>query len=283
MCECLTVFRTTYNTYVCDFCGVEKRTPLEIYERIAPRNMAPFPVGYSRCKRFTKILDGVLYPTPSPADKHMLAFLYEQTKAERFDSIADLLNTIKKSTCRDKRYISLHCFAKIFVKDYKAPVSINYMRKRKCILNEFEHILFGHLRYCVHEQFFNYSWLLCVLLRKYGLENLVVYVKNLRCSRRKDFYRDLLKHIRHSYKLPTVQVDALNSRIQPSELSGGRRLPRVPIPLQSTIGETLLRQYILDHTDNKQSGREESCQSHHEGKSLAEEDPTDTQRHEVSV
>ena len=82
MCECLNVFRTTYNTYVCDECGVEKSTPLEIYQKIAPRNMAPFPVGYSRCKRFTKILDSVLYPTPSSADEKMLAFL----GGRRFDS-----------------------------------------------------------------------------------------------------------------------------------------------------------------------------------------------------
>ena len=277
MCECLNIFRTTYNTYVCELCGVEKSTPLEIYERIPPRNMSPFPVGYSRCKRFTKILDGVLYPTPSPADKHMIAFL-SQTSNERFDSVADLRNAMKKSTCRDKRYISLHCFARLFVNDYKAPVSFNYMGKRKCILSEFEDILFGHLRYCPHEQFFNYSWLLCVLLKQFGLENLVVFVKNLRCGHRKDFYRDLLKHIRHSYSLPEAQVDASKTRTQPSEQSDGRRSPPVLIPLQSVSGEALLRQYIQDHTGGNQSGSAGSCQSRREGTSLDAGDPTDTPR-----
>ena len=202
MCECLNVFRTTYNTYVCELCGVETSTPLEIYQRVAPRNMAPFPVGYSRCKRFTKILDGLLYPTPSSADQKMLAFL----ENHRIDSIEHLLKTMKKSPTRDKRYVSLHCFAKLFVKNYKAPPRLNYFDKRKCILNEFEHILFGHQRYCAHEQFFNYNWLLCVLLEKFGLKNLVVYVKNLRCCHRKDFYKNLLQHIRRSYSLQEAPV-----------------------------------------------------------------------------
>ena len=279
MCECLNVFRTTYNTYVCDECGVEKSTPLEIYQKIAPRNMAPFPVGYSRCKRFTKILDSVLYPTPSSADQKLLAFF----DGRRFDSIQDLLDTMKKSPTRDKRYVSLHCFAKLFVKNYETPFRLNYMDKRKCILNEFEHILFGHLRYCANEQFFNYNWLLCVLLKKFGLENLVVYVKNLRCCHRKDFYRDLLEQIRHSYRLQEAQVGVSTTRILLSEPSGGRHLLPAPKPPRATSGEALLRKYIRDHTDDNQSGCEGSCQSRREGKSSVAGDQTDTPRPAESV
>jgi hypothetical protein len=274
MCECLNVFRTTYNTYVCELCGVETSTPLEIYQRVAPRNMAPFPVGYSRSKRFTKILDGVLYPTPSSADQKMLAFL----ENHRIDSIEHLLKTMKKSPTRDKRYVSLHCFAKLFVKNYKAPPRLNYFDKRKCILNEFEHILFGHQRYCAHEQFFNYNWLICVLLEKFGMKNLVVYVKNLRCCHRKDFYRDLLQHIRRSYRLQEARVGASKTRTQPSEQSGGRRLLPDPIPRQPTTGEALLRRYIRDHTDGNRSGSAGSCQLRREDKSSAAGDQTDTPR-----
>jgi hypothetical protein len=283
MCECTSVFRTTYNTNVCDLCGIERPIPLDIFERIAPRHMSPFPVGYSRCKRFTKILDSVLYPSPSPADKHMLEFLWGQTIKTKFDSIAELLNTMKKANTRDKRYISLHCFARLFVNGYKKPTNDNYVGKRKCILNEFEHILFGHLRYCANEQFFNYSWLLCVLLQKYELGNLVVFVKNLRCSHRKDFYRGLLKQIRHSYTLPEVQVCASKTRKPPSEQSDGRRLLRVPILHQSTTCEALLHRYIRDRTGENRSGCGGSCLLHREGKSSGEGGQTHTPRPGESV
>ena len=248
MCNCLRVFNTDYNTQVCLDCGLEKNTAFSILQNTSPRDMSPFPTGYSKRKRFAKILDGLLYPTPSPADAKMIEFLTSRV----FDTLPEMLTAMKSGTFRDKRYISIHLFAKLFLRGYKPP-KLQGQAVRKRILMEFEHIQFGHMRYTAEAQFFNYSWLLAVLLSEFGLGDYVQFIKNLRCNHRKTFYRDLLASIRHAYNEIGPPEGASGIRIQPAVQLDGPPKPRPPSQSLSKNCEILLRQYRLGHTGGARS------------------------------
>jgi len=252
-CDCLQVFNTDYCTEVCFECGLEKPISFSLMQSTCPRDKAPFPTGYSKIKRFTKILDCVLRPTPSPADAQMLQLL---SGKPRFDSIPDMMAAMKLGTFRDKRYISLHLFARLFLRDYTTPVTTD-RSVRKRILMQFERIQFGHLRYTPSQQFFNYSWLLSVLLVECGLSEHVKYIKNLRCKHRKQFYTDLLEQIRNAYNEIGDQVCALATRKPRVALSGDPPRHRFPTHSLPANCETLLRQYRLAQLGGGQSSCEE--------------------------
>ena len=90
MCNCLNIRHTDYDTDVCIDCGRENQAPLSIVRKYPPTDMSPFPAGYSRSKRFRKILDCVLDPTPSAADNLML----EQLLGKSFDDIGALMGAM---------------------------------------------------------------------------------------------------------------------------------------------------------------------------------------------
>ena len=257
MCTHPDTFRTTHNTVVCTCCGLERVVPLTITQTQPVRDMCPFPTGYSKLKRFSKILDGVLYPTPAKADSNMLEYLYSR----KFDSIPDLLAAMKQGKMRDKRYTSIHLFAKLFVTNYEAPPARNYSLVRTAILRAFEDIEFSHWRVCPCDQFFNYNYLLCVLLDEYGLGDLVKYIKNLRCKRRRLFYKNQLCRLYVDIASPITSArserpspaNASETRKPPSELWDGPPKRHARKRSLSEIGETLLRQYILARTGENRS------------------------------
>ena len=239
MCECVKIFRSDYNTLVCMECGQETPTSLSIYQKVSPPDMTPFPLGYSRAKRFQKILDSVLTPAPVSADNNMLSYLY----GKKFETTGDLIKGMKLSSFRDKRYMSLHLFSRLFVESYEKPDYNVYFQRRQ-ILKEFENIQFAHWRLYPGGQFFNYAWLLCVLLNEFDLDQYIPFIKQLCCKKRKTFYADILKNIRNSYKSGPSQVYPLNSQTPPSELLGGPPKHRDQKPNSSTKYETLLRRCV---------------------------------------
>ena len=193
MCTHTRKYRTDYNTEVCAECGLEVPVDLTIVQARPPMDMASFPTGYSRSKRFAKLLDGVLFPTPSKADDGMFQFLSVLVAStHKFGTICDLLKAMRTAKIRDKRYISIHLFAKHFVKSYRPPVWWGFAHVRSRILRTFEVIEFGHIRFCSTEPFFNYGWLLCEFLRDFELDYYIRYVKKLRCKKRRTFYQDML-------------------------------------------------------------------------------------------
>ena len=227
---------------------------MTILQTNPPRDMSPFPTGYSKLKRFSKILDGVLYPTPATADGKMLKHI----SLRKYDSLDELRIAMKSADLRDKRYTSIHLFAKLFVTSYKAPPVRNYDLVRRAILRAFEDVQFSHLRVCPTEQFFNYNYLLVVLLKENGLGDLVQYVKNLRCKRRRAFYKTQLLRLRavdrfkSAYNARPNQVGVSETRKPPSELWDGRPKPRFPIQSPTALGETLLRKYMFDRIGETQ-------------------------------
>ena len=210
MCSHEQVVRTEYNTSVCTKCGLEKSTQLSIIVDRPPLDMSPFPYGYSKRKRFAKLLDGVLYPTPSAADEGMFKILY----GKKYETTSLLLKAMRAAKLRDKRYCSLHCFCKHFVTSYEEQPIVDYSQLKKSILLEFETVQFGHIRFCGQKPFFNYSWLLCVFLHEFKLQRLLRFVKKLRCRYRRKHYKEMLEVIRLSYKNEKARVNASDSHLR---------------------------------------------------------------------
>ena len=129
-----------------------------------------------------------------------------------FPNTPDLFSAIKKTTLRDKRYMSIHLFARLFCADYVVPPPVCDSVRRR-ILMEFEHVEFGHNRYCVGKQFFNYAWILSTLLRKFKLMEHAEFIKALRCKHRRKFYTDMLEEIRAGYDDYASRLPGLHSQL----------------------------------------------------------------------
>lgn len=250
MCSCLRVFRSDYNTMCCLDCGRERNAPLSITQRSKPQDMTPFPYGYSRFKRFSKILDAVLCPTPSCGDTLMLQHLY----GHRFDTMVELIGFMKESQIRDKRYTSLHFFNRLCVREYIFPPPFNVYEATRVLQRAFQEVEFAHLRTCPGETFFNYNWLLVVLLREHDFGFLTRYVKNLRCPNRKKFYTDLLIRVRRGGKPATVSVHASKIRKPTSVQRDDLFVHHALSPTVSANCGALLRKYIQDRTGENQCG-----------------------------
>ena len=221
MCSHENTVRSEYDTLICTSCGLEKKANLSIVQASPPHDMSPFPYGYSKRKRFAKLLDGVLYPTPSAADEGMFKILF----GKKFETTHLLLKAMRSAKLRDKRYCSLHCFCKHFVSSYEAPPIADYSCVKRDLLLEFETVQFGHMRFCRKQPFFNYSWLLCVFLHEFKLHRLLRYIKKLRCKHRRKHYKEMLAEIRSAYKREAALVRASDSPLQHAQQWDGLCLP----------------------------------------------------------
>ena len=262
MCSCDKLVYTEYNTVICTSCGIETKIALDFVQKQAPRDMVPFPAGYSRFKRFSKILDGVLFPTPTVGDNMMLEYLF---KKKTYASKAELIKHMKNAPLRDKRYTSLHLFCRLFVKGYQPPPAYNYNEVKKRIMMRFQDVEFGHMNKCPTEQFFNYNHLVVILLSESGLSEHIQFVKDLRCKRRKKYYKEMLERIRTACTGGEAVADVSAIRTLPVERLDGLRLPPFQIPISEEIYEAPLQTYTPVHTARNQSDSEGSCQSPREG------------------
>ena len=262
MCSCDKLVYTEYNTVICTSCGLETKSGLDIVQKQAPRDMVPFPAGYSRFKRFSKILDGVLFPTPTVGDNLMLEYLF---KKKTYASKAELIKHMKNAPLRDKRYTSLHLFCRLFVKGYQPPPAYNYNEVKKRIMMRFQDVEFGHMNKCPTEQFFNYNHLLVILLSESGLSEHIQFVKDLRCKRRKKYYKEMLERIRTSCKGGGAVVGVSESHTLPAERLDDLRLPPSPKETSEEMCVALLQTYTRVRTERTQSDSEVSYRPAHGG------------------
>ena len=273
MCSCKHTVLTEYNTNVCLECGVENTCGLSIIQTERPMNMCPFPTGYSRHKRFAKIMDGLLFPTPCSADNKMLEYLDKKA----FTTTDELVADMKCAKLRDKRYTSIHLFARLFVKSYKAPPKRDYHELKRRLLLAFQSVEFGHLNVCPQQQFFNYNWLLTILLAEVGLNDHLQYVKNLRCKNRKEFYTNQLAEIRSAYTHERAPVYALDSRTQTAGLSDDQNEPPAPTQISTKIDVVPVHLCKQEGTDETLFGSSGSYRQFRVKIALGEEDQTRTQ------
>ena len=223
-------FQSEYHTQICAGCGVEfsnfgesNNFKNSSYEQ---RNM-PFCMAYSRRKRFTSMLESLLFGTLTHLDNHVVEMIANDKI--RFKTTPDMFEYLKKKKCSDKRYSSAHGFARLFVQNYIPPQQPHPIH---CVINKiamsFEHIEVVFLRLFYGKPFFNYGWLLQCLLKQFNLSEYIVYVKKLKCKRRVLAYEKMLNAVTHdfSYRGSTIQDD-------PS------KIPQPPLPRVDDHDESL--------------------------------------------
>ena len=165
---------------------------------------------YSRKKRFEKLLLCVLQPCPQSGDDLMLAYLFERKPIKDRHS---LLQLMKKSPLKDKRYCSLHLFSKLIVSNYiQPPVPKNIDNLKYRILRSFDDIEFAHSRKRLYDApFFNYCWLLSFFLDEFGLSEYKPFVKPLKCKHRRKVYATMYKELKNLNTLLPTLGGVLNS------------------------------------------------------------------------
>ena len=207
-CDVPALIETCQDTMVCTNCGVEKSVL-----RLAPVNisyqqrMSVSTHGvntYSRTKRFTTMLTQSVIGTSFEADDKMLACLYPQRP---FATIDDLLVKIKKSRLRDKRYSSLHFFSKHTVTDYKSfPVPPRWEETKRMVVAFFAAFERLYRKHYAGLPFVSYSWLLRTIMNDFELTPFTVFVKPLKCKRRRLRYHNIYNHIKSLMSSDTLSV-----------------------------------------------------------------------------
>jgi hypothetical protein len=119
-----------------------------------------------------------------------------------YESVEDIMNRMKLSTLKDKRYCSLHLFARYFMPSYQAP---NHMLQfQKTIMFSFREVERKFSRF-QDKPFFNYPWLLRKLLSIHSLSAYICFVKPIRCEKRNLYYEELYQQVMNASKDSLVQ------------------------------------------------------------------------------
>ena len=192
-----TFFETSQSTKVCEECGVEMYVLNTCSFQNCGFNMShsPFLSGYSRKKRFRQMIDFLFFPTPCNADEKMLTYLAQKNIQSR----EHLFKIIKQSPLKDKRFVSVHVFCRLFVPEYSPPRQYDDLfRMKDRLVRAFEEIELRFKRRFVSEPFINYMFLVRFLLKKLGYTDYLCYVKQLKCEKRKDKYNNMMKQLGHN-------------------------------------------------------------------------------------
>ena len=187
-CEKCRVFKLSTNqcTLVCPNCGVTTRVLTPEFEY---HKQPLFMCSYSRSKRFGVLLSRVLLPCFLHHDAKMFRFL---DTYKPYESVEDIMNRMKLSTLKDKRYCSLHLFARYFMSSYTAPD--HRLQYHKTIMFSFREVERNFSRF-PKMPFFNYPWLLRKLLSFHSLLDYICFVKPIRCEKRNLYYEALFKQV----------------------------------------------------------------------------------------
>ena len=194
MCTCGGgTFESDYDTVICIKCGIEIRVPMQITNNNSNTyyTHTPFMVVYSRFKRFSSMLENIFYPNSTASDDNVMKFLFKHKPIKNIDEICKLLKATK---CKDKRYCSLHLWARLCVPSYKAPQPPpDWVKKH--ILFKFKEIEFLHKRYAADRPFFNYCWLIRKLMYLTNCHQHMRFVKKLKCSKRRKIYQRMFEEL----------------------------------------------------------------------------------------
>ena len=212
------LLQTDYHTLLCTSCGEEQQNFGNIRQinQSYSQSVYPFSQCYSREKRFREMLENVFYPCFSTLDNT----LCEHVAVLHLTSVEGLFKAVKKLKLKDKRYGSMHVFAKQFVAGYVSPAPVSrHLVNIMCLV--FSEIELVYIQLFGVAQFFNYSWLILKFLKVLGLNDYVCYVKALKCEKRARLYEAKFSEVmRELVRLNTglILVDALagsQSRLVP--------------------------------------------------------------------
>lgn len=195
-CNCDTKVPTEYNTEVCISCGVETPLfqPCSSYNVGYKMTHCPFVFGYSRVKRFSNMLNQLLFPSGVPQDNLVVEFLFKNQK--KIKSLASLKSLLCSAPVRDKRFNSLHFFSKEFNPLYTLPPNYGcLLTMKKNVTFCFEKIALTFQRNFQNRPFCNYNFLMRYLLTIFRFDYYLRYVKKLKCNRRRLEYQRLLESL----------------------------------------------------------------------------------------
>ena len=150
----------------------------------------PLHSGYCRSKRFSLLLKSLLFPCPVKADEQMLRFFMENKLKPR---VEDVIQTMRNSGLQDKRYNSVHTFAKLFSPDYEVKRIQHVFHLEKSLLFSFKE--FENKFFRMFKTHLSYSLVLDYLLRGTAIEFLLQFVKTTKCKRRLKTYRKRIKQL----------------------------------------------------------------------------------------
>lgn len=183
------------NRTVCKNCGVMKKVIYNIGIENTSHNCyyeSFYNSSYSRKKRMSSMLDALFFPAASKPD----SFILKRLLPQKFDTVQDLCQFIKKIPISDKRYLNLHFFCKLCLRSYITPyIPHNMLQIKRNIILWFEQVELTFLKLFKNKPFLNYGWLLGVLLDKFEIPQFKIYVKPLKCKKRIGFYQRIYREI----------------------------------------------------------------------------------------
>lgn len=184
MCTCGEQMIYESNKMICTNCGLEQ--PLlenhdhhESFEDV-------YTCVYSRRKRFENLVDSILFPAFHQKDNPVYATLKDKT----FKTVDELVDHMKHTQLKDKRFCSTHLFAILTVQNHAKLAPPPYFFRTR-IIRLFDEVLSRHKVYG-GKQFFSYPWLLRRLLAVTGNTQYEPYIKEIRCKRRRKKYNEML-------------------------------------------------------------------------------------------
>ena len=198
------LIQTMNSTIICGSCGVESRFLTIGGGCYSDWKLNTMPLIYSRLKRFEKMTDSAVLGCSFLNDNKMLEFL---SKHNTFPDINSLVHTIRTCSLKDKRYCSLHLFSRLFCTNHvKISRPNNYLLIKREILRTFTNIERSHKWKYPNSPFFNYRFILIVLLNIFRLERFIIFVKPLQCKRRQQHYIDMLNSLHVNYGDTVLKV-----------------------------------------------------------------------------
>ena len=188
---------------VCRKCGVVHSHLKEYVVGINTYNDPLQLCFYQRRKRFEQILMKITAPHIDNKDVPIYKLLVEGKYT--FDTVPEVMATLKKFPVKDKRYHSLHIFSKLFMKNYvKPPVLREQTKKRILFLfTEIESMFLRHKSV----PFFNYAYLIRRLLNQFNIHEYDIYIKRIKCEKRNEYYNTMFNFL---YTKIQARADAGN-------------------------------------------------------------------------
>jgi hypothetical protein len=188
---------------VCTECG---RVHTHLQEYVVGINTYNDPLQicfYQRRKRFLHILEKITAPYMDNKDVSIYKLLLDMDTT--FDTVEDIMATLKKLPVKDKRYHSLHIFSKLFLKDYVMPSVLSERSKKRCMFL-FSEIESAFLK-CKTVPFFNYAWLIRRVLNHFKFYEYDAYIKRIKCEKRNAYYNEMFNEL---YTTIQAQADVGN-------------------------------------------------------------------------
>ena len=186
-------FDSEKGTVICRLCGVEEKHINDCtWDNcgFAMRH-SPFLSGYSRTKRFKGMIEAIFWPTPANCDSLMLEYLFPLC----FKNREEIINAISTAPLKDKRFGSIHMFCRLLDPEYKEPAHGCLFLMRTRIVREFSILEARFKQRYTGVPFINYTFMIRHLLKKLGFGAYLIFVKTLKCEKRKARYNEMLEDL----------------------------------------------------------------------------------------